>query len=71
MRTLDLDCIIVRIEHKLRGQVEADEAFIGGMARNMHALKGAEKVTVTGGKDKTAVLGILERGGQNNSSVRT
>ena len=30
----------------------------------MHKDKRAEKITGTGGKDKTAVLGILERGGK-------
>jgi transposase-like protein len=48
--------------NKLSGQVEADETFIGGKARNMHKGKRAEKITGTGGKDKTAVMGILERG---------
>src|SRR3989475_1051705 len=48
--------------NKLSGQVEADETFIGGKARNMHKDKRAEKITGTGGKDKTAVMGILERG---------
>ncbi len=51
----------------LSGEVEADETFIGGKARNMHASKRARRITGTGGKDKTAVMGILERGG----SVRT
>jgi len=50
--------------NKLSGQIEADETFIGGKARNMHRSKRAAKVTGTGGKDKAAVLGILERGGK-------
>jgi transposase-like protein len=50
--------------NKLSGQIEADETYIGGKARNMHASKKAEKITGTGGKDKTAVMGILERGGR-------
>jgi hypothetical protein len=50
--------------NKLSGQIEADETFIGGKARNMHAGKRARKITGTGGKDKTAVMGILERGGK-------
>jgi transposase-like protein len=57
---------------KLSGHVEADESFIGGKARNMHAAKRARKITGTGGKDKTAVLGILERGKDGSASkVRT
>jgi transposase-like protein len=50
--------------NKLSGQIEADETFIGGKARNMHSAKRREKITGTGGKDKTAVMGILERGGK-------
>jgi transposase-like protein len=50
--------------NKLSGQIEADETFIGGKSRNMHKDKRAEKITGTGGKDKTAVMGILERGGK-------
>src|SRR5467141_1798811 len=53
------------------GHVEADETFIGGKARNMHAGKRAIKITGTGGKDKTAVMGILERGKDGTSKVRT
>lgn len=48
----------------LAGEVEADETFIGGKARNMHASKRERRITGTGGKDKTAVMGILERGGK-------
>lgn len=47
---------------KMSGHVEADETFIGGKARNMHRDVRNRKVTGTGGKDKTAVMGILERG---------
>ena len=46
--------------------------FIGGKARNMHKDKRAEKITGTGGKDKAAVMGILERGPKSvGSKVRT
>src|SRR5437868_7342764 len=54
---------------KLSGQIEADETFIGGKARNMHAEKKARKITGTGGKDKIAVMGILERGGKIKTTV--
>lgn len=56
-------------EKMLFGEVEADETFIGGKARNMHADKRAEKITGTGGKDKAIVLGILERGGKVRTKV--
>jgi transposase-like protein len=53
----------------LCGEVEADETFIGGKARNMHKSVRAKKITGTGGKDKTAVMGILERDGKVRTSV--
>src|SRR5580704_14917183 len=57
---------------KARGHVEADETFIGGAARNMHPVNRARRITGTGGKDKTAVMGILERGKDGKPSrVRT
>ncbi|MGB9459231.1 MAG: IS1595 family transposase [Bryobacteraceae bacterium] len=57
---------------KLLGHVEVDETFIGGKARNMHTAKRARVITGTGGKDKAAVMGILERGdGEKYSRVRT
>ena len=58
--------------NKVSGHVEADETFIGGKARNMHATKRAARITGTGPKDKTAVMGILERGKDGKASnVRT
>src|ERR1700677_1432530 len=54
---------------KLSGEVEADETFIGGKARNMHISKRQRRITGTGGKDKTAVMGILQRGGKVRTVV--
>jgi len=54
---------------KLGGEVEVDETFIGGKARNMHKWKREEKITGTGGKDKTAVMGFLKRGGEVQATV--
>jgi transposase-like protein len=51
------------------GEVEVDETFIGGKARNMHLSKRLRRVTGTGGKDKTAVMGIMERGGRIRTAV--
>src|ERR1017187_8414944 len=48
----------------LCGEVEADETYIGGKARNMHVEKRKRRITGTGGHDKIAVMGILERGGK-------
>ncbi|HXH41502.1 MAG TPA: IS1595 family transposase [Thermoanaerobaculia bacterium] len=52
----------------LSGEVEVDETFIGGKARNMHSAKRREKITGTGGKDKEIVFGMVERGGKVRAS---
>src|SRR5580704_3337735 len=44
--------------------VEVDETFIGGAARFMHSDRRKRMITERGVKDKTAVMGILERGGK-------
>jgi len=53
----------------LSGQVEVDETFIGGKARNMHIATRQRRITGTGGKGKVAVMGILERGGKVRTAV--
>jgi len=53
----------------LGGEVEVDETFIGGLARNMHKSKRENKITGTGGKDKTPVLGFMQRGGEVRATV--
>lgn len=45
-------------------EIEADETFIGGAARFMHPERRKRMITERGVKDKTAVMGILERGGK-------
>ncbi len=42
---------------KMGGEVEVDETFIGGKARNMHLSERERRITGTGGKDKTIVFG--------------
>jgi transposase-like protein len=51
------------------GEVEVDETFIGGKSRNMHISKRERRITGTGGKDKTAVIGLLERGGNVRTAI--
>jgi transposase-like protein len=46
---------------KMTGEVEADETFIGGLAKNMHPHKRAKAITARGGVGKTVVMGILQR----------
>ena len=47
---------------------EADETFIGGLAKNMHKARREKKITGTGGKDKAIVMGVLRRGSEGASS---
>src|SRR5436853_2138356 len=54
---------------KLSGHVEVDETFIGGKARNMHIAQRKRRITGTGGKDKTIVFGMVERGGRVQTQV--
>src|SRR5213075_3204254 len=53
----------------LSGEVEVDETFIGGKARNMHAKERKRKIHGTGGTDKAMVLGMVERGGKVRANV--
>ena len=50
-------------------EVEVDETFVGGAARFMHKSVHKRRITETGTKDKTAVMGILERGGEVRTAV--
>src|SRR6266849_75564 len=64
------------LEVKLCGsgkEVEVDETFIGGKARNMHKDVKARRITGQGhhAKDKTIVMGILERGKGKTKKERT
>lgn len=56
---------------KLSGNVEIDETFIGGKARNMHKLAKAKKLGGKGGGavGKIGVQGLLERGGRIRTHV--
>ncbi len=54
---------------KLSGEVEADETFIGGRARNMHKSKREEKIQGRGASGKAVVMGLLERHGEVRTKV--
>jgi transposase-like protein len=60
---------------KMKGRVEADESFIGGLARNMHRDRRAKTIghskSARGSIGKTAVMGLLERNSpEKHSRVR-
>lgn len=57
---------------KLGGDVEIDETFIGGKARNMSQSKKARVIKASSKTaGKVAVMGLLERHGDGKSRVRT
>lgn len=50
-------------------EVEVDETFIGGKARNMHPKVHHRRIVQGGPHDKTVVMGMLERGGEVRAMV--
>jgi len=54
---------------KLGGEVEVDETFIGGKARNMHAKEKAQKITGRGPEGKATVAAVLARHGEVRTAV--
>ncbi len=60
---------LMKLGGKGGAEIEADETFIGGKARNMHLSVRQRRITGTGTKDKVAVMGILERGGEVRTVV--
>lgn len=55
---------------KAEGDVEADETFVGGKAKNMHKDRREKKITGTGGAGKAIVMGILERDSSEGGTSR-
>jgi len=52
----------------MTGEVEVDETYIGGLARNMHKDRKARCIPGSGPAGKTIVMGLLER---HSGTVRT
>jgi transposase-like protein len=46
---------------KMTGAVEADESFVGGLAKNMHKSRRERTIKGTGGAGKEAIMGLLRR----------
>lgn len=56
---------------KFSGEVEGDETFIGGRAKNMHAKRREKLIRGRGAVGKAIVQGLLQRGiGDNISEIR-
>lgn len=54
---------------KLSGEIEADEAYIGGRVRNMHSDRKRKRGRGTGGVGKAIVMGLLERRSKDKAST--
>ncbi len=54
---------------KLSGEIEVDETYVGGKARNMHKSVKARRISGTGGAGKAIVMDILERKGRVRAHV--
>ena len=57
------------IDRKLMGEVEVDETYIGGKARNMHEDKKLKMLRNEGSFRKAVVVGMLERNGEVRTEV--
>lgn len=57
------------MDRKLMGDVEADETYIGGEARNMHKDKRMKMLRNEGSFRKAVVIGMLERKGEVRTAV--
>lgn len=54
---------------KLNGVIEADETYLGGLSKNMHARQREEQIQGRGTVGKTPVVSIVQRGGDVRSQV--
>ena len=57
------------LDRKLMGDVEVDETYIGGQARNMHKDKQIKMKRAEGFFRKAVVIGMLERKGEVRTTV--
>lgn len=62
-------CFVVENNNELEGIVECDETFIGGKNKNRHKDKKVKNSQGRSFKDKTPVMGMLQRDGKMNAFV--
>lgn len=60
-------CFGIENDNDLDGNVEVDETYVGGKNKNRHASKKVENSQGRSIKDKTAVIGMVERKGKLNA----
>ena len=63
------NCFGIENDNELDNEVEADETYVGGKNKNLHADKKAIASQGRSAKDKTPVVGMVERNGKLNANV--